>query len=283
MRQGFCPLFFDANGSTMPLEGSYFGSHAFLCLNGPSLALTAVEKLANLFTMTCNNGPTIMRSNANVMLDPASRFSLSQWLDPTIQKFVPMSHARMLLFDNRKIMMQQKWEWSKMHVGQCPNVVYFRRKDQFNPATFARERTICWGGKAKGQMVRSVMIAALRILVALGFREIYILGADFKMESANRYAYAMEPSESSAKGNTRAYGLLNELFTTLQPELVKIGVNVWNATPVSGLTAFRKISFDGAVERASAAIGTWRTEKVAGMYIDEEKKKLLPHAPVPAP
>ena len=275
MRQGFCPLFFDANGSTMPLEGAYYGSHAFLCLNGPSLATTPVELLSNLFTMTCNNGPTILRPNANVMLDPASRFSLSQWLDPTVQKFVPTTHARMMLFDNRKIGASQNWEWSKTHVAQCPNVVYFRRRDHFNQVTFARERTICWGTNAKEKTVRSVMIAALRILIALGFREIYIVGADFKMDAANRYAYEMEANESSAKGNTRAYKLLNELFAALQPELAKVGVNVWNATPNSGLTAFPKMSFEGAVEKAQAAIGLWRAEKMVGMYDDEAKKKLL--------
>lgn len=276
VRPGFSPIFFDANGNPSPIESSYHGCHAFLLLNGPSAAKAPLEALKGCYVMTVNNGPSIFRSSANVMVDPANRFSMSQWLDPMIQKFVPQTHHNSPLFDNRKLGKGQKWEWTKKRVSQCPNVIYFRRKDTFNAETFVRERSICWGSALGGEKnVRSVMFAALRILVALGFKEIYLIGADFAMNAKNRYAFKMEPNEASAKGNARSYALLNEAFTKLQPELVKAGINVWNCTHESKLTAFPKMNVAKAIATAKAEIGDWNTEKLVGMYDDESKRNLL--------
>ncbi len=279
MKRGMpSPLFFTANGAAMPLEGMYHGAHAFLVLNGPTVAQLPPGTLNGLHVMTVNNGPRTIRGNMNVMLDSPGRFSLSQWLDPTIQKFVPLTHFGCRLFDNR-LLDKQRWQWARLRVADCPNVLGFRRNDKFDAARFLYEPSINWGNPPDDGGGRSVMLSSLRILFSLGFRYIYLVGADFKMDAANRYHFEMESDAKSAAGNNHTYAKLNERFTALRPHLERAGCNVWNCTPDSSLTAFAACPLSDALNAAKNEIGDWTQEKTAGMYDEQAKRKLLTPSP----
>ncbi|MCB1087130.1 MAG: hypothetical protein KDM63_08800, partial [Verrucomicrobiae bacterium] len=187
------PFFYTRAGAVLPLEGLYRGGHAFLMANGPSVKDLDLDPLRRRWVMTLNNGPKTYRGNANCIVDDPSRFSLSIWLDPTIQKFAPMSHFEKPLWDNRLLTTEhgpeQRWAPANLKVGDCPNVVGYRRNEKFHAPRWLSEETINWGNHAKWGGGRSVLLASLRILNVLGFRSVYLLGADFEMSAEKRYHF----------------------------------------------------------------------------------------------
>lgn len=269
------PLFFNACGATLPLENSTQGT-AFLVLNGPSVKSQPIKALTSgIYTMTVNNGARTVRGQSHVVLDGPCRFSLSMWLDPTIQKFVPMTHLGRRLFDNRLLADGQRWAWTKLRVADAPNVVAFRRNDVWRAERFLNEPTINWGSPAENGGGRSVMLASLRILFAMGFRRVCLFGADFHMDGAERYHFDMASNQKSANGNNSTYKVLNQRLKELRPFLEQTGRSVVNCTPNSHLEAFDFEDPAKAREQALAEIGDWTNEKVDGMYEDAEKKKSL--------
>jgi hypothetical protein len=141
-----------------------------------------------------------------------------------------------------------------------PGVVYFPRNEWFRANQFFTERTVNWGchKHIKDEFgvtgARSVMLAALRLSHYLGFRKVYIVGADFCMSKSARedpiqnYAWKQWRHDSSVKGNTRTYKSLNQRFGALRPHIKKEGMEVWNCTPGGGLEAFPRMEFRRAVD-----------------------------------
>lgn len=202
------PFFYTRHGAVMPLEGQYRGGHAFLMANGPSVGLLDLNPLHRRWVMTLNNGARTFRGSANCTVDEPSRFSLSMWLDPTITKFVPMSHFEKGLWDNRRVDTAQgwaqRWEESKLKLGDCPNVVGFRRNEKFHAPRWLNEETINWGNHGKWGGGRSVLLASMRILYLLGFRHVYLLGVDFEMSDTKRYHFEEGRTSSAIKGQHAA-------------------------------------------------------------------------------
>ena len=85
-----CPMFFTREGANLSLEGSFRGAAAFLIGAGPSFLEVDKTRLGRVWAMTLNNACASWRGQANCTVDEPSRFSLSMWLDPTVQKFVPV-------------------------------------------------------------------------------------------------------------------------------------------------------------------------------------------------
>jgi len=280
------PFFYTRTGAVLPMEGMFRGGHAFLIANGPSLSGLDLVLLCKRWTMTLNNGVKTFRSNANCTVDDPSRFSTSIWLDPTIMKFTPMSHFEKTLWDNRLLNTElgqaQRWEESKLKVGDCPNVVGYRRNEKFHAPRWLNEETVNWGNHAKWGGGRSVMLAALRILFLLGFRHVYLLGVDFDMSETKKYHFDEERAPHAIKGNMDTYAKLQLWFAELQPLFVKAGYHVRNCNPQSKLTAFPFISYEDALAESMARIGDPAHERTEGMYsratdqkktADKEEKK----------
>jgi hypothetical protein len=226
--------------------------------------------------MTMNNGPKTFRGNANITVDDPSRFSLSIWLDPTIMKFMPMAQFEKPLWDNRLLQnghgLEQKWESSKIRVGDCPNVVGFRRNEKFHAPRWLWEETINWGNHTKYGGGRSVMLAALRILFLMGFRQVFLLGADFEMTEEKRYHFDEQRTDAAVRGNMATYAKLQQWFTELQPHFLKAGFVVKNCNPRSKLTAFPQISYAEALQLSGSILGDVTKERTDGMYQKPDKK-----------
>lgn len=283
------PFFYTRAGAVLPLEGMYRGGHAFLMANGPSVAELDLTPLHRRWVMTLNNGARTFRGNANCTVDDPGRFSLSMWLDPTILKFAPMSHFEKPLWDNRLVdehgargMEQgaatgkagwvQRWEPSKLKLGDCPNVAGYRRNEKFHAPRWLNEETVNWGNHGKWGGGRSVLLAALRILFLLGFRKVYLLGVDFDMSATKRYHFDEQRTPGAIKGNLSTYAKLQAWFTELQPHFLKAGFVVRNCNPASKLTAFPMISYADALAESGAQMGDPTRERTEGMYQKASEK-----------
>ncbi|MCB1208224.1 MAG: hypothetical protein KDK97_02800 [Verrucomicrobiales bacterium] len=271
------PFFYSRAGAPMALEGSYRGCAAFLMANGPSVSRLDLNPLHRRWVMTLNNGVATFRGNANCIVDDPSRFSLSMWLDPTLMKFAPMSHFEKPLWDNRllhtAVGWEQRWELSKLRVGDCPNVIGYRRNEKFHAPRWLTEETVNWGNHKQYGGGRSVLLASLRILYLLGFRKVYLLGVDFEMSETKRYHFNEQRTASAIRCNMDTYSKLQCWFTELQPLFLKAGYIVKNCNPESRLTAFPFHPYDEALAESGLNLGNPSKERTEGMYQELKDKQ----------
>ena len=131
------PFFFSAERNVdYTAVGKYKGGTAFLVGGGPSFKNIDKTKLSKCFTMSMNNCISQFRGDSFICVDDPSRFMLSAWLDPKIQKYTPFSNAEKELWDSRYINGRQIWEPSGHIVRTCPNVTYFTRNSKFHGPRF---------------------------------------------------------------------------------------------------------------------------------------------------
>jgi hypothetical protein len=260
-------MFYTADQKQVILNGSFKNQSCFLILSGPSLSSFDLSKLnrPGIITFGVNNSPRIFRPCLWTEVDSVQNFLLSIWLDPKIKKFVPMGKQTHNLFDNAQ------WTESHVKVSDCPNVFYYQRNDEFHPETFLSEDTVNWGCRKDFGGARSVMLAAIKIIYLLGFKNVFLLGADFKMSDTNKYAFPQDRSAGSIRSNNSAYLKLNTRLTSLKPFLEKAGFFIFNSTPDSGLKAFDYINYDDAVDIALKNFPDTLNERTEGMYDREAK------------
>jgi len=304
------PFFFTREKAEyLGLIGSYRGSSAFLIAGGPSFKGIDKQKLRlpGVWTMTINNATTSFRGNANIIVDEPQRFNMSTFLDPAIQKFVPIDHFESKLWDNRLVQdfngnPVQMWELSDIVVGECPNVVGYRRNEKVAPWRFLYEDTINWGNHqdiclcGKGQRNnrgdpcpscgrtgqfggRSVMMSAFRVLFLLGFRTVYLLGVDFDMSPEKKYHFSEERHTGAINCNNSTYEKLQVWLAQLRPYFEAERFRVVNCNMQSKLDAFDKMPFEQALKEATEHIGDPIKERTMGMYADLAQKRGIPQPP----
>jgi len=94
--------------------------------------------------------------------------------------------------------------------------------------------------------VLSTMFQAVRLCYFLGFRNVYLLGADFSMDAGQRYSFDETGNFGTTRGNNGAYPKINSIFHSLRPIFDQAGFRVFQLNPESHLTAFDYLSFDNA-------------------------------------
>lgn len=277
---GFCvsneyyqqtPFFFTRECSQLNLVGMYQGSSAFLILNGPSLVngdydLSKLKK-PGVITYGVNNGPSTFRPTFWSCVDDPQRFLKSIWLDPAITKFIPHAHAEKSIFDN-DTWKEMKQDGKSVLVGDCPNCIYFHRNEKFEASRWLFEDKINWGNSGDNGGGRSVMLPALRILFLLGFRKVYLLGADFTMSEDYAYHFDEQREKGAVKCNMSTYKKMkDEYFPSLKPYFKEEGFEVYNCYADSGLKdVFDYVSFNDAIEEATGKLGLVENERTWGMY-----------------
>ena len=158
-------------------------------------------------------------------------------------------------------------------VKDMPNTVYFRRNNEFDASRFWLENTINWGcsGKIKDHLgfkgKRSVMLVALRHLQMLGFSNIFIVGADFNMTADNGYSFDQSRNKGAVSNNNKTYNCLNARFEALLPYANGLGLQIYNCTPDSGLTAFPYMDVSKALDVALGYTGN-PSRYLAGSWED---------------
>jgi hypothetical protein len=260
-------VFYNINNENLPIKNLYKNQTCFLILSGPSLINFDLNKLqqSGIITFGVNNSPKIFRPDLWTSGDSVQHFMISIYKDPKIKKFITYAKRNDHLFDNIK------WEVSDLKVADCPNVVYYVLDDNFTPETYLKNDTVSWGRSREGGGCRSVMLAAVRIIYELGFRKLFILGADFKMTDDKKYAFKQDRSKGSMHSNNNAYKKLNERFNALRPIFEKNNFYIFNCYKDSGLKSFDYVPFESAVKIALNNFPNIISESTDGMYDREAK------------
>ncbi|OYW71343.1 MAG: hypothetical protein B7Z37_28075 [Verrucomicrobia bacterium 12-59-8] len=268
------PMFFRHNGMNADVMDLYAGQTLFLVLNGGSLEGFDWSRLKKpgICTFGVNNGAHVLRPTFWTSVDDPTRFLRSIWQDPTITKFIPMSHFQKPVWDESKNAI------SKSQVKDFPNVYGYRRNEAFQAAQWLYEDTINWGNHGKRGGGRSVMLAALRIAFLLGFRRVCLLGCDFYMDDNNRYWFAEQRSKQAISNNQNSYRIMMSYFDELQPHFLNAGFHVVNCNPKSHLKAFPMADLEEELRAAQVDTGA----TTVGMYVDRYKET-KPAAPKPNP
>lgn len=267
------PILFTRDAHNVWLGDIYKGSSAFLILGGPSFAKVNKDLLnkAGVLTMGVNNSVKSFRPNLWVSVDDPTHFIKSIWLDPKIMKFVPICHSEKPIFDNERWMMMDR------KVGDCPNVLFYRRNENFNPDRFLWENTLNWGNHSKYGGGRSVFLPAIRILFYLGVRKIYLLGCDLKMDTQYTYHFDQKREAGSVKGNNSTYEKLKNWFALLKPKFESEGLKIYNCNFDSELKVFEFKKLEDAVRESTIEFPrSLEQERTNGLYdraSDEKKKK----------
>ena len=273
------PMFFNRFGSEIDLVGQYRGASAFLICNGPSLSSGAYDltqlKRPGIVTYGMNNGVRTIRPNFWSCVDSPERFLKSIWLDPVITKIVPLTFSEKLIFDG------EKWKTASIKVQECPNIIYFRRNEKFVANRFLKELTINWGNHKDFGGGRSVMLAIIKILFLLGFRNVFLMGADFLMTEKYTYHFDEQRHSGAVKGNMNTYEKLKTVyFPELKPHFEKEGFHVYNCNKESELKVFDYVPFEDAIAFATSNLGDVDNERTWGMYSrPEERQKWVNEPP----
>lgn len=271
------PMLFTRDGHNVFLGDIYRGRPAFLICSGPSLTTHDLSLLQQrgVLTLSVNNAATVFRTQLWCSVDDPASFSDAIWRDPGITKFVPLCHMEKCFSVRNE---RQELVPSADRVGDMPAVFGFRRNEAFKADQWLYEDTFNWGNHSKrvddyGQQgSRSVMYIALRMLFYLGVRRIYLLGCDFRMEEGRKnYAFEQDRSSSSVRGNNCSYRILNVRLARLKPYFEQAGLEIWNCTPSSGLTAFPYVDYETAVAAVLADMPTKIVTK--GMYEHKANQK----------
>lgn len=259
------PMFFRNNGMNADLVDLYAGQTLFLVLNGGSLAGFDWSRLKQpgICTLGVNNGAHLLRPTFWTSVDDPTRFMRSIWADPTITKFIPMSHF------HKPIWEPAKNTFSDSKVKDFPNVYGYRRNEAFQASQWLFEDTINWGNHGHRGGGRSVMLAALRIAFLLGFRRVCLVGCDFYMDDNNRYFFAEERSKQAISNNQNSYRIMMGFFEELQPHFLDAGFHVVNCNPKSQLKVFPFADLEEELNSAR----TDTTATTMGMYVDRYKEQ----------
>lgn len=265
------PMFFTRDHHPLWLGDQFKGRSAFLICGGPSFGKLDHSLLASpgLLTMGINNSVKSFRPNLWTSVDSPDHFMKSIWLDPAIMKFVPICHAGKAIFDN------DAWKFLPMNVGDCPNIVHYKRNEHFQPNQYLWEDTVNWGNHKKHGGGRSIMLGATKILFQLGVRRVFLLGCDFTMNADVKYHFDQDRHSGSIKGNSDTYKKLNDRYTVLRPIFEKEGYEIFNCNPNSGLTAFDHVPHDKAIQMALDEFGVAdvNSERTNGLYDVETQYK----------
>lgn len=242
-----------ANGDPADyLQNHFRGAPIFLLCGGPSLAGMDLELLKSRGVMTAavNNAGAFFPADIVFMVDSPIRFHEAIWQNPRQMKFTRVCVAK---DEIRTRTADGKMIGTGKRANESPNAFFYRVGNFFTVKNYLEKSPPAWqcewtvdGGKR--HVKRSVMLVALRMLWWLGFRTVFLLGADFNYKKGATYAF---PGCDKAAGpcgtNNTAMGVLREWFTVLNPEFKRRGYHVYNCTPNSKLTAFEQVDFAEAI------------------------------------
>lgn len=258
------------DGSPLHLRGMYEGASLFLVLGGPSLKEMPLHLLGQrgVVTMGVNNSWLMWKPDLWVGVDPPGRFADVGWLDPRILKMCPQSHSEGKL----RSMVEGVLTNTEKRVRDCPNVAHFVRQDAFDPKTFWSSPFAQWGCLKDQKDVlgikggRSVMLVALKLAYWLGFKKVFLVGADFKMSedsNVSPYAWDEKKDDRGRRSNNRLYQTLGVRFQALVK--AKMPLEIYNCTKDSGLKVFPYVDFEQAVKECAEVCE--RQVQTKGWYV----------------
>lgn len=280
--QGTC---LNRHGLPAGLKDLYAGASVFAVMGGPSLKQMDLSPLARrgVVILSANNCvgalPAGIRPHLWVHSDPARKMHDSIWRDPGILKFTPSTQWDLGRENKRSLRFRQPDGSIRMRPGvaarSMPAVVGFTRNYDFDPGRFLFEATWCNGVSSKAPAyqkwphVVNTFFIVLKLCHFLGFRTVYLLGADFYMRPDQPYAINEIKSSSAAATNNEKFFEMTLMCDALQPHFLAAGFHVVNCTPGSRLWSFPDLPFAEAI--AAATAGFEEPLDTKGWYYDKDK------------
>jgi hypothetical protein len=268
-----------ANGAQVDMQGWLRGASVFMVCSGPSLKLLDLTKLTRpgIVTLGVNNSWAEVKPMLWVCGDPAEKYLITRWRDPSILKFAPCTHFYTKHGRLRDVDGEGRHYYLDERVRDMPGVLGYPRHEYMTIANFFTAPNVMWGcGRGCDELGigggYSVMLAALRIAHYLGASRLYVVGADFNMTSKQPYAFAETTADVSH--NNRLYWKLNRRLAALAPVAESAGMRCFNCTPGGNLTAFPRMAYDDAIEHATKACD--RAITLQGWYAKGDKTKPPP-------
>jgi len=262
------PMFFNQYRMPLNIEGLFKGRSCFLFSNGPSASEIRMARLKKpgVQIMSVNNGASTLLANGItpdfwVCVDQPCRFVKQIWLNPKIMKFVPFSCFDKPLWDN------ETWKPLDMLVKDAPNVIGYMRNEKFAAHRFWTESNFNWGCHKKYGGCRTVLLPAMRIPFILGFRELYLIGVDLKMDDTKKYHFDEGRNKGAIKCNTNTYKrIINEYGPGLEKYSKQVGYKIYNCNPNSALDCFDFMHYKEAISKATSVNGPLKQIQTRGMY-----------------
>lgn len=254
-RRGADMQLYTAQMSSVNMKDWLAGSAAFLILSGPSLNDIDISLFnrRGIVTMAVNNAWSVVRPMFWTCADPPCTFHDKGWTDPGIIKLVPIELSTGSIHNK----IDGEFFETEAKAFDMPTTFFYPRNCEFNHETFLTEASVNWGTTKGGKdslgdsCCRSVFLAALKLLIYLGAKRIYLVGCDFKMSEGREYAFDQVKAQPGRIGNNNSYKILNKRLEALLPYFEKEGVEIFNCNPSSGLLAFSSIDFEDAIRRES--------------------------------
>jgi len=229
------------------MRGFYAGQSCFLICDGPSFKAVDKDKLnaPGIVTMGVNNAPSSFRTNMWCFIDNHKNFIDSLKIDGKIIKFCPYSYAK---------------ELSNPFVPFVTNTSFCEKR-------FLSEPTIYYGNDKDTGGGRSIMLAAIKILYLLGFKNVFLLGVDFKMvDGGENYHFEQDTNKHMVRVNNNTYKKLIRRFELLKPIFESNDFNIYNCNPDSELRVFPYVSLDDAIKCATSFMPDVSKECTKDMY-----------------
>jgi hypothetical protein len=250
-------ILYNLDGNPLYLEGFYAGKSCFICLAGPSFSRVNTNLLSQrgIVTASVNNvAATNIRPNFWFSVDEPKSFCDIIWKDPGILKFVASENKDKSFYVRDS---HNRLQASNILINSLPSVVVYHRNNDFNEKRFLTESTVNWGMHTnlidphgnKGN--RSVLYVVIRILFYLGFRQLFLLGADFYMNpDGPQYCFDQKKDSTACRSNNSCYETIRRRLGYLRPILEKYDCKIYNCTENSKLDVFEHISLEKALKMA---------------------------------
>jgi hypothetical protein len=186
-----------------------------------------------------NNSASVIRPHFWTHGDRVDNFLASVWADPSITKFSPIDRSGEKMFDSQRgIPLNKKPE--------DYGAITYKMGEGFAPENYLSDSIIRWGGGRHGY--KSIIVASLRLLYALGFARVYLAGIDWRMEEGRQYGFDEVKNAEAVKVNNQLYAAIGKTLSDARPILEAGGMQVLNTTLDSRLTAFNHLPLIRAVE-----------------------------------
>lgn len=206
----------DGRRQLIDIRNLYEDGTLFLLAGSPKITEEPLDLLdqSGVVTMGINNSPSIFRPQLWVSGDRPSCFAEGIVKDPGMIKFINYS---------RRDQQVNGIPWK-----YYPSTLFYPSTQKFKEGLFLEPgNQMAWW--------HSTWWIALQLAWKLGFRTVYMLGAEFRVGN-QMYAWDAKLSEKERKSNARLYHHEAKKMNKLKPMFDKYGLNLYNCCKSSALT-----------------------------------------------
>ncbi len=205
------------------LENLWEGQSLFIIAGSPTIKALPLGLLQQrgIITMGINNASEVVKTNLWVANDQPACF-----YEPVTEKSRILQDASIMKFVNygkREFQYKGKpWKYLSNLFFFGVNENYFNANNFCNP-----HRDILWW--------KNTFFTALQLAWRLGFKKIYLVGAEFKISETNQYAWESKLSKEEIQKNNNLYNQTIQTMKNLKSTFEKNNFKIFNTCLTSSL------------------------------------------------